>query len=221
MTSLATAYTVSGEAPRSAVSNVPLPRSNRTPEWSSTTDVALPNREEATSSFRERSGETKLASPPGGRMVASVDDAVGSNRSQESQYSDAFRRLRARQALRQANESLEEFQRLLGQPESAFWMMQFRSALDDLWKVLPADKAPLAHAVAAVRASIRFNKWSAFKPEQVTILKRCLAIIGPLEAQAKDASHVYSVLHGGRLDPFPSAPEAAYEAYERDTQESE
>jgi hypothetical protein len=80
---------------------------------------------------------------------------------------------------------------------------------------LPADKAPLAHAVAAVRSSIRFNKWSAFRPEQVAILKRCIAIINPLEAQPKDANHVYSVLHGGRLDPFPSAQETAYEAYER------
>ncbi len=86
---------------------------------------------------------------------------------------------------------------------------------------MPPEKADLAHAVAAVRASIRFNKWNTFKTGQVSTLRRCIELIAPLEAQPQDARHIYSVLYGGRLDVFPSAPEAAYEANEADTQQSE
>jgi hypothetical protein len=169
----------------------------------------------ATSTSPEARG-TELAKGLSQEAAANAEAAPGYGRAAVPEYSEAYRRLRARQALRQARESLVEFSKMLDRPEAAFWIANFRSSLEDLWKVLPADRAPVAHAVAAIQATIRFNKWNSFAPPEVAMLSRCIELIAPLDITPRDAQHIYSVLRSGHLDVFPSAPERAYEDNDTD-----
>lgn len=120
-------------------------------------------------------------------------------------YSPEFRKLRMRQAFRDAREALVEFGRTLGTTESAVWMTQYRSALESLWKFVPPEDAYRSRGIAAVQAAIRFEKWRTLTPQATTMLARAVELVSAPEFRERDGERVYSVLHSGGIDLFPSS----------------